>query len=47
MKWKILLVLSAVAGGIAVAAHRRNAKTLADAALWAEATDPVTRFGTN
>ena len=45
MKWKILVVLSAAAGFVAVAAHRRNAKTLADAALWAEATDPVTRFG--
>jgi len=44
VKWTLILTLGALAGGIALAAHRRNAKTLADAALWAEATDPVTRF---
>ncbi|MCW2802164.1 MAG: hypothetical protein JWN06_381 [Propionibacteriaceae bacterium] len=45
MKLKIILALGAIAGGVALAARRRNQKTLADAALWAEATDPVARFG--
>ena len=45
MKWKILLVLGAAAGGVVWAAHRKTQKAAADARLWAEATDPVVRFG--
>lgn len=36
-----MLVLGAVVGGVVWAAYRKNQKELADAALWAEATDPV------
>lgn len=45
MKWTWVVVLGAVAGGVVYAAYRRNQKELADAALWAEATDPVARPG--
>lgn len=45
MNWKLLLALGAAAGGVAYAVRRRNRKAQADAALWAEATDPVARFG--
>ena len=40
-----MLALGAVAGGVVWAAYRRNQQELADAALWAEATDPVVRHG--
>ena len=36
-----MLVLGAVAGGVVWAAYRRQQKELADAALWAEATDDL------
>lgn len=39
------MALGAVAGGVVWAAYRRNQKELADAALWAEATDRVVRHG--
>ena len=45
MKWKIWVALGAVAGGVVWAARRKVQKEQADAALWAEATDPVARFG--
>lgn len=46
MKWKMILTVGAgIVGGVALAARHRNQKTLADASLWAEATDPVTPFG--
>ncbi|HEU5486513.1 MAG TPA: DLW-39 family protein [Microlunatus sp.] len=45
MKWTWVLALGAVAGGVVWAAYRKNQKELADAALWAEATDPVARPG--
>ncbi len=45
MKWRVLLVVGAVAGGVIWAARRRVRQEEQDAALWAEATDPVTRFG--
>lgn len=41
MKVKILLILGAVAGVIALALRRRNQKAVAEAELWAEATDHV------
>jgi hypothetical protein len=44
VNWKLLLALGALAGGAVLAAKRRQ-KDEADAALWAEATDPVSRFG--
>ena len=40
-----MLALGALAGGVVWAAYRRNQQELADAALWAEATDPVVRHG--
>ena len=47
VKWTWVLALGAVAGGVVWAAYRRNQQELADAALWAEATDPVIRHGEN
>ena len=47
VNWKWVLALGAAAGGVVWAAYRRNQKELADAALWAEATDPVVRHGEN
>ncbi len=41
VKWTWVLALAAVAGGVIFAAYRRNQKELADAALWAEATDSL------
>lgn len=40
-----MLAFGAVAGGVVWAAYKRNQKELADAALWADATDPVVRHG--
>jgi hypothetical protein len=45
VNWKLLLALGAATGGVAYVVNRRKRKAQADAALWAEATDPVTRFG--
>ena len=47
VKWTWVLALGALAGGVVWAAYRRNQQELADAALWAEATDPVVRHGEN
>ena len=44
MKWKALVVLGAVAGGL-VFVSRRKRRTAEEAELWAAATDPVDRFG--
>jgi hypothetical protein len=41
VKWKLLVVAGAVAGGLAYLARQRARKARNDAALWAEATDPV------
>jgi hypothetical protein len=41
VKLKLLVVAGAVAGGIALVVRQRNLKARKDAALWAEATDPV------
>jgi hypothetical protein len=45
VNWKLVLALGAVAGGIVLAARRRNQKALVDDELWASATDPVAPFG--
>ena len=45
MKWKLAIALGALSGGVLWLARRRRQKAAADAALWAEATDPVARFG--
>jgi hypothetical protein len=41
MKLRLLVALAAVAGGLAVLSRRRQERSRADAARWAEATDPV------
>jgi hypothetical protein len=45
VKWKFAFALGALSGGLVWLARRRRQKAAADAALWAEATDPVARFG--
>jgi hypothetical protein len=45
MKWKLFAVVGALVGGAFWAARRRTQQAAADAELWAEATDPVVRFG--
>ncbi|HZA04448.1 MAG TPA: DLW-39 family protein [Propionibacteriaceae bacterium] len=45
MNWKVAVALGAAIGGVVYAVLRRNRNEAADAELWAEATDPVTRFG--
>ncbi len=45
MKWRVLLALGAIAGGVVFASRRKNRRTAEEAELWAEATDPVDRFG--
>jgi hypothetical protein len=45
VKWTVLAVIGAVVGGVMWAAHRKAQQDELDAALWAEATDPVVRFG--
>jgi hypothetical protein len=45
MKWKLFAVVAALVGGAFWAARRRTLQAAADAELWAEATDPVVRFG--
>lgn len=40
-----MLALGAVAGGVVLAARRRSRRDSADSVLWADVTDPVTRFG--
>ncbi len=48
MNWRLALVaLGGLAGGVLWAARRKRQETAADSALWAEATDPVARFGDN
>lgn len=41
MNWKALLAVGAIAGGVAYVARQRTLKARRDAALWAEATDPI------
>lgn len=46
MNWKVFLAVGAIAGGVAVAASRRRSRRdFPPRTLWAEATDPITRFG--
>ena len=45
VKWKALVVLGAVAGGLVFVSRRKSRRTAEEAELWAAATDPVDRFG--
>ena len=45
MKWKVVLAIGAVAGGALWYVRRKSRRAEVDAELWAEATDPITRFG--
>jgi hypothetical protein len=45
MKWRVLLTVGALAGGVIWAARRKVQQSEQDAALWAEATDPVDPSG--
>ena len=45
MNWKVAVALGAAVGGVMYAVFRRSRNVAADAELWAEATDPVDRFG--
>jgi hypothetical protein len=45
VKWKVALAIGAVAGGALWFVRRKTRRAAADAELWAEATDPITRFG--
>jgi len=45
VKWKVGLAIAAIAGGALWFVRRRSRRAEEDAELWAEATDPITRFG--
>ena len=45
MKWKVVLAIGAVAGGAVWFARRKSRRAADEAELWAEATDPIARFG--
>ena len=45
MKWKMALAVGTIAGGALWFVRRRSRRAEEDAELWAEATDPITRFG--
>ena len=45
VNWKVLVALGAVAGGLVYAVLRKKRNEAEDDELWAEATDPVARFG--
>jgi hypothetical protein len=45
VKWKVALAIGAIAGGALWFVRRRSRRAAEDSELWAEATDPVTRFG--
>ena len=45
MKWKMVLAVGAVAGGAVWFVRRKSRRAAAEAELWAEATDPIARFG--
>lgn len=45
MKWKVVVAVGAVAGGAYWFVRRMTRRAEADAELWAEATDPIARFG--
>jgi hypothetical protein len=45
VKWKLLVAAGVVVGGVAYLVRQRSRKARQDAALWAEATDPVVPAG--
>lgn len=45
MNWKVVVAGSTAVATAVLFARRRKRKTSSGAKLWAEATDPVTRFG--
>ena len=45
MNWKVAIAVGAAIGGVMYAVLRKNRNATTDAELWAEATDPVVRFG--
>jgi hypothetical protein len=45
VKWKVVLAVGAVAGGAVWFVRRKSRRDAAEAELWAEATDPIARFG--
>jgi hypothetical protein len=45
VKWKVALAVGAIAGGAMWFVRRKSRRAAEDAELWAEATDPIARFG--
>ena len=45
MNVRVLAAAAAAVGTAAVLAWRRKRRTASEAKLWADATDPVSRFG--
>ncbi|HEY5845724.1 MAG TPA: DLW-39 family protein [Microlunatus sp.] len=45
MNWKVWLAVGAAFGGAYWVRRRRAQQALTEGSLWAEATDPVARFG--
>jgi len=45
VNWKVVAALGAVAGGLVYAVLRKKRTMADDEELWAEATDPIIRFG--
>jgi hypothetical protein len=45
VNWKVAVALGAAVSGVMYAVLRRSRTAASDAELWAEATDPVVRFG--
>ena len=45
MKWKWVVALGAVAGGVVYVLRRSKPRSSDDPELWSAATDPVDRFG--
>jgi hypothetical protein len=45
VKWKVVLAIGAVAGSAVWFARRKSRRAAEEAELWAEATDPIARFG--
>ncbi len=45
VNWKVVAALGAVAGGLVYAVLRKRRNVADDDELWAEATDPIIRFG--
>jgi hypothetical protein len=45
VKWKVAVAVGAIAGGALWFVRRKSRQVANDAELWAEATDPIARFG--